>query len=137
MRVQSWLLLADHDFIDGASVVRIDTDSLALVVDERVVQVVLNLYRLQQTSHTTIGKYDILGCVVDPDEFGSRIVGGWVFHSGNLLGNGGSVDFKIVFQSSDNGCASFSVIESIRKSASVIVSCYDCRAFIGCTLIND
>ena len=77
MRVQSWLLLADH-FIDATAVAGVDTHSLALVVDERVVQVLLDLHRLQQTSHSAVRQDDVLLGVNDFDYDVGGCIG--VFH---------------------------------------------------------
>lgn len=77
MRVQSWLLLADH-FIDATAVAGVDTHSLALVVDERVVQVLLDLHRLQQTSHSAVRQDDVLLGVHDLDD--GVVIGIGVFH---------------------------------------------------------
>ena len=77
MRVQSWLLLADH-FIDVTAIAGVDTHGLALVIDERVVQVLLDLHRLQQTSHPTIRQDDVFLGVNDFDYDVGGCIG--VFH---------------------------------------------------------
>lgn len=117
MVYQSLLLSLAHFIVDVAAVGSIDADSLALVVEVRVVLVLLDLDWLQQSSHTPIGQYDILLGVVDLDD-GGRVVSlglGLVIHfRGGWKLVGSTVNLEVVLQSADDGCASLSVAEPVR-----------------------
>ena len=79
---QSRSLAFDHD-IDVAAVGGVDADCLTLVVEVRVVRVLLDLHRLQKTSHSAVWQDDVLLGVVDLDDGGVVGLGlGLVIHFG-------------------------------------------------------